>query len=295
MTGFWYGVSAYIIWGLFPIYWKLVQHVPALQVLGHRIVWAFILLVVIAAFRRRSSAAWRIPPGVFGLYALAALFIAINSFLYVYAVNAGFIVETSLGYFITPLVNVMLGVVVLRERLRALQWVAVLLAAAGVLYLTIGYGSLPWIACGLALSFGSYGLVKKKAPLDAMQGMTLETGIAVIPAAAYLLALHADGTGAFLRTGAVSDLVLVGSGLVTVSPLLLFASAVQRVPLSVIGLLQYIAPTIQFLLGVFLYREPFSRTQLVGFAAVWTAIAVFSADSLRARRGIGTFVSVDTA
>jgi chloramphenicol-sensitive protein RarD len=286
VSGVWYGVAAYGIWGLFPLYWKLVQHVPALQILGHRIVWSFAALAVLTTFSGRTSpppSLWTVHSGVIGTYAIAAVLIGINSFLYVYAVNAGFIVETSLGYFIAPLVNVLLGVVVLRERLRVGQWLAAALAAAGVAYLTRAYGSVPWIAAGLATSFGSYGLVKKKAPLDSLRGLTLETAVLVIPAAAYLTALQVNGRGAFLHTGFVSDLLLVGSGLVTISPLLLFASAVRRIPLSVVGLLQYIAPTIQFLLGVFLYDEPFSRTQLIGFAIVWTALVIFSVEGLRAR------------
>jgi chloramphenicol-sensitive protein RarD len=297
VSGFWYGVAAYGIWGLFPLYWKLVQHVPALQILGHRIVWSFAALAALTTFSRGAPAPslWHVPARVIGVYAIAAVLIGINSFLYVYAVNAGFIVETSLGYFIAPLVNVLLGVVVLGERLRAGQWLSAALAAAGVAYLTRAYGSVPWIAAGLATSFGSYGLVKKKAPLDSLRGLTLETAVLVIPAAAYVTALQVDGRGAFLHTGLVSDLLLVGSGLVTISPLLLFASAVRRIPLSVVGLLQYIAPTIQFLLGVFLYDEPFSRTQLIGFAIVWIALIVFSVDGLRAAGLPPGVVAVDEA
>jgi chloramphenicol-sensitive protein RarD len=297
VSGFWYGVAAYGIWGIFPLYWKLVQHVPALQILCHRIVWSFAALAALTTFARGAPAPslWHVPARVIGVYAIAAVLIGINSFLYVYAVNAGFIVETSLGYFIAPLVNVLLGVVVLRERLRAGQWLAAALAAAGVAYLTRAYGSVPWIAAGLATSFGSYGLVKKKAPLDSLRGLTLETAVLVIPAAAYLTALQVDGRGAFLHTGLVSDLLLVGSGLVTISPLLLFASAVRRIPLSVVGLLQYIAPTIQFLLGVLLYHEPFSRTQFIGFAIVWIALIVFSVDGLRGGGLPPGVVAVDEA
>ena len=180
MSGFWSGVAAYTIWGLVPIYWKLLKHVPAIQVLGHRIVWSLaVLLILVAAMRR----AWPIAAldvvsrRVVGLYAIAAALIAVNWFLYIYAVNAGFIVETSLGYYITPLVNVLFGVVVFHERMRPAQWVAIAIAAAGVIQLTFAYGALPWIAFGLAASFGSYGLAKKKAPLDPLEGLTLETAI----------------------------------------------------------------------------------------------------------------------
>jgi len=286
VSGLWYGVAAYSIWGLFPLYWKLVSHVPALQILGHRIVWSFLALIVLTTVARRRDAQaspWSVPRQVIGLYAIAAVLIGVNWFLYVYAVNAGFVVETSLGYFITPLVNVLLGVVVFRERLRPAQWAAVAIAAAGVAYLTRVYGSVPWVAAGLATSFGSYGLVKKKAPLDSLRGLTLETAVLAPAAAVYLATLYFNGGGSFLRSGLPSDLLLVGGGLVTIGPLLLFATAVRRVPLTIVGLLQYISPTIQFLLGIFLYHEPLSRTQLIGFGMVWTAIVVFSADSLRVR------------
>jgi chloramphenicol-sensitive protein RarD len=283
MSGFWLGVAAYSIWGLFPLYWKLVEHIPPVQIIGHRIVWAFVTLALVGAARFRRDAVSKLNGRALAIYAAAAILITINSFLYVYAVNTGFVLETSLGYFITPLVSVLLGVIVLRERLRPLQWCAVALAAMGVLHLTFGYGSLPWISIGLALSFGSYGLVKKKAPLDSLAGLTLETGILVVPAAAYLIAANANGHGAFLHGGPTSDLLLVGGGPVTVVPLVLFASAARRVTLTTIGLLQYIAPTIQFLLGVFLYGEPFAGTRLIGFVIIWTACVLFSVDGLRAR------------
>ena len=283
MTGFWSGVAAYTMWGLVPIYWKLLKHVPAIQVLGHRIVWSLaVLVILVAAMRRRGLA--NVSPRVVGLYAIAGGLIATNWFLYIYAVNAGFIVETSLGYYITPLVNVLFGVVFFHERMRPAQWLSIALATAGVVELTYAYGSLPWIAFGLAASFGTYGLAKKKAPLDPLEGLTLETAILAPLAILYLTMLHRSGEGAFLRTGATSDALMIGGGLVTTVPLLLFAAAVRTVPLSVIGILQYIGPTLQFLLGVFVYGEPFSRTQLVGFSIVWTALAVYAGDSLRARR-----------
>ena len=193
MSGFTSGLAAYVIWGLFPLYWKLIERVPALQIIGHRVVWSFVALAVVAVARRGQRHGPRYDGGTFAIYILAAVLITINSFLYVYAVNTDRILETSLGYFIAPLVNVLLGVLVLRERLRPPQWGAVALAAAGVLHLTIAYGSPPWIAMGLAVSFGSYGLVKKKAPLDSFAGLTLETGILVIPAVVYLLLLNARG------------------------------------------------------------------------------------------------------
>jgi chloramphenicol-sensitive protein RarD len=289
VSGFWSGVAAYTIWGLVPLYWKLLKHVPAIQVLSHRIVWSLaVLIILIGALRRGGRTALGAVSGrVVGLYAIAAALIAANWFLYIYAVNAGFIVETSLGYYITPLVNVLFGVLFFHERMRPAQWVSIAFAAAGVVELTYAYGALPWIAFGLAASFGSYGLAKKKAPLDPIDGLTLETAILAPVAILYLVMLHRTGEGAFLRTGATSDAAMIGGGIVTTVPLLLFAAAVRTVPLSVIGILQYIGPTLQFVLGVFVYHEPFSRTQLIGFSIVWAALAIYAGDSLRARR-IGT-------
>jgi chloramphenicol-sensitive protein RarD len=290
VSGFWSGVAAFTIWGLVPLYWKLLKHVPAMQVLGHRIVWSLAVLIIVVAAMRRGATLGAVSGRVVGLYAIAAALIAVNWFLYIYAVNAGFIVETSLGYYITPLVNVLFGVVVFHERMRPAQWVAIAIAALGVVQLTFAYGALPWIAFGLAASFGSYGLAKKKAPLDPVEGLTLETAILAPLAILFLVMLHRSGEGAFLRTGATSDALMIGGGLVTTVPLLLFAAAARTVPLSVIGILQYIGPTLQFLLGVFLYHEPFSRPQLIGFSIVWTALAVYAGDSLRARRSATSVV-----
>jgi chloramphenicol-sensitive protein RarD len=286
MTGIWYGIAAYTIWGLLTLYWRLFPHVPAIQVLGHRIVWAFVVLaaIIAASWSRRRTVMRLLTPSTVGLYAVAASLISINWFLFLFAVNNGLVVASSLGYFITPLVNVLLGVVVLRERLRMLQWIAVALAFAGVVRLTVAYGRIPWIALALAASFGGYGLVKKKAPLPSLDGLALETAVLFVPAALYLAALHRQGSGAFLSHGPLTDVLLVAAGGITVIPLLLFASAVRRVPLSVVGVLQYISPTIQFLLGVFVIREPFTRTQMSGFALVWLGLVVFGLDGVRTRR-----------
>ena len=284
--GVWQGLAAYTIWGTFPIYWKLFHGIPALEVLAHRVTWSFVavtamllvtgrLRLLVAAAQSRRQAA---------VYGLAAVLIGINWFLYVWGVNAGFVVETSLGYFITPLINVLLGVVVFRERLSAAQWTAVALAGGGVTYLTVMYGSVPWLALGLAVTFGSYGLTKKKATLGAFNGLALETAMLVGPAVAYLAFLTLAGRSSFVRVGVLTDVLLVGGGLITIAPLLLFASAVRAVPLSIIGLLQYISPTIQLVIGVLLFREPFTRVQLTGFACVWAALALFAFDSLRSSR-----------
>jgi chloramphenicol-sensitive protein RarD len=285
LAGLWHGVTAFSLWGLLTLYWRLFPDVPAMQVLGHRIVWSFVVLAAIIAgsWKRRRAVVKSVTPATIGLYALAAVLIGINWFLYVFSVNNGFIVESSLGYFITPLVNVMMGVVVFRERLRVMQWTAVALAFAGVVRVTLSYGTLPWIGLALAASFGSYGLVKKRAPLPSLEGLMLETAVLLVPAALYLVFLAWNGTGAFLHADAATDLLLVSGGLATVGPLLLFSAAVRRVPLSIIGILQYIAPTIQFLLGVYAFKEPFTRTQLTGFGLVWLGLVVFTLDSVRPR------------
>ena len=284
--GLWYGLGAYGVWGLFPIYWKLIEFVPAGQIIAHRIVWSFLLLAVVRAVigaRRQPRERLLASRRVVGLYTVAAALIAVNWFVYVWAVNHGFILETSLGYFITPLVNVLLGVVILRERMRTLQWVAVALAATGVGYLALVYGDVPWIAIALAVTFGTYGLVKKKAPLRPVAGLTLETGLLFLPALVFLLAVETRDTGAFLHADGRTQLLIVAAGPVTTLPLVLFAAAVQRVPLSVIGILQFIAPTIQFVLGVLVYKEPFSHQQLVAFAFVWSAVIAFVAEGLLTR------------
>ena len=289
-TGVWYGAAAYALWGLFPVYWKLVQFVPADQLIAHRLAWSFLLLAgVLARHRSRAdrgspqTAAAGLSRQVIALYGGAAILLALNWFIYVWAVNHAFLVEASLGYFITPLVNVLLGVGLLRERLRRLQWCAVTLGAAGVVSLSFAYGAVPWIAIALAITFGVYGLVKKRAPYGPVAGLTVETGVLVLPAIAYLVGVELRGSGAFGQAALSSQLLVVASGIITTVPLVLFAAAVHRVPLSLIGILQYISPTLNFLLGVFVYSEPFTPQQLAGFALVWSALIVFGAEGFRAR------------
>jgi chloramphenicol-sensitive protein RarD len=284
--GIWNGIAAYALWGLFPIYWKFLHQVPALQVIGHRISWSFVLLIVVVLLTKqwkdfRSTA---LTSKMLGIYFIAAVLLTINWLVYVWGVNSGFIVETSLGYFINPLLSVLLGVIFLHERLRPAQWIPVGLAAAGVIYLTTVYGRLPWIALALAFSFGFYGFVKKLAPLGSLYGLTLETGIAFPFALIYLTFIESNGTGAFLHEGTLTDILLIGAGAVTTIPLLMFASAAKQIPLTVVGLLQYIAPTLQFLIGVFLYKEPFDRSHLIGFGIVWVALIVFWVENFLAHR-----------
>ena len=282
--GIWYALGAYATWGLFPIYWKLLAGIPAMQLLGHRIFWSFLLLFCIVLIARqvkvfKAALNWR----VLVTYSAAAVLIAINWLTYVWAVGAGFIVESSLGYFINPLLCVLLGVVFLHERLRPLQWFPIGLAATGVLYLTFAYGSLPWVALTLAITFGFYGLVKKTAPLGALHGLTLETGILFLPALGFLLFSEFFGAGAFMHSSSLIDLMLFGAGLVTVVPLLMFASATQRIPLTMIGVLQYVTPTMQFLLGVLIFKEPFDHHRLIGFGIVWGALILFGAEGVLAQ------------
>jgi chloramphenicol-sensitive protein RarD len=271
---------AYALWGFFPIYWKFLPGISALQLTCHRIVWSCVVLFMLLGRSNEWSAFWVAARSarVVGVYAVAALAIAANWLIFVWAVNVGQIVQTSLGYFINPLLSVVLGVLVFGERLRPLQWVSVGLAAGGVLYLTIALGTPPWIALSLAASFGTYGVVKKIAPLSAVQGLALETGILFVPAAAYLISVELAGRGALMHSGRARDMLMFGAGPVTTLPLLLFAAGVRRIPLSLVGMLQYINPTMQILIAILIYHEPFTRVQLVGFGLVWAALALFAID-----------------
>lgn len=279
------GIAAYALWGFFPIYWKLLREVPAVQLLGHRIGWSFLLLLgVISLTRQWDDFRSKLDARTFGTYLIAALLIGVNWLTYVWAVNAGFIIETSLGYFINPLLSVLMGVLFLRERLRLAQWIAVVLAALGVLYLTFVYGRLPWIALLLAFTFGFYGLVKKIAPLGSLYGLTFETGILFLPALVYLGIVQGNNTAAFLHSSLTLDLLMIGAGVVTTVPLLMFASAAKQIPLSTIGVLQYLAPSIQFLIGIFVYKEVFDNSRLIGFGLVWLALIIFWAENYFANR-----------
>jgi chloramphenicol-sensitive protein RarD len=209
-------------------------------------------------------------------YTMTAILLSTNWLIYIYGINSGQVVETSLGYFINPLLSVALGVIILHERLRPMQWLPVGLAGLGVLYLTLQYGTLPWIALALAFSFGMYGLIKKIAPLGSVDSLFVETGIIFLPALFYIFFSENQGTGAFGHQGWQISVLLVFSGVVTALPLLLFGRAARSIPLSILGILQYIAPTVQFLLGIFLYQEPFSLTRLAGFAIIWLALLIFS-------------------
>jgi chloramphenicol-sensitive protein RarD len=284
--GFWYGLAAYASWGVFPLYWKLLSDVPVPEVISHRIVWSALLLFAWVAARGqlpvlRASVA---RPGVLKAYAIASVLIATNWGAFIWAVGAGHVVETSLGYFINPLLSVLLAVFVLGERLRPAQWASVAIAATGVLYIAITHGEVPWISLVLATSFAFYGLAKKRAPLGSVHGLTLETGLLVVPAAALLAWSESQGSAALFHRAATTDALLVGAGLVTIVPLLLFASAAQRIPLLWIGLLQYIAPTLQLAIGVLVFREPFESDRVIGFSLVWAALILFALEGVLAHR-----------
>lgn len=281
------GICTYAFWGLFPIYWKALDSLPSLEILGHRIVWSIVWLALLITIVRgwpRVMKAVR-NRALLSSLALASLLLSINWFVYIWAVNNDFVIETSLGYFINPLISVMLGVVFLGERLRPAQIAAVLLAASGVLYLTFVYGQPPWISLTLAISFAFYGLIKKQTGLPAAEGLFIETFLVFGFAFAYLIALEVNGRAAFGHASLGTNLLLIFAGVATALPLVTFAAAAKRIPLSMIGFLQYIAPSIQFFLGIFLYHEPFSQTRLIGFCLIWSALAVFTVDGLTGSRG----------
>lgn len=277
------GILAYTLWGLLPGYWKALQAVPALEILCHRTVWSLLFVAAVLALRRQW--AWlrqaRAAPRTLLLSLASACLLSLNWLLYIWAVNSGHVVDSSLGYFIAPLVNVLLGVIFLRERLRVRQTVAIGLAALGVVLLTVGYGAFPWIAVGLALSFGFYGLLRKVSPLGSLEGLSLETGVLSLPALAYLLWIEGIGSGSFGHAGIVPTLLLAGTGIVTALPLLLFAHAARQVRLATVGIMQYISPTFQFLLGVLAYGEPLTPARLLGFVPIWLALALYTLESVR--------------
>ncbi|MGW0590609.1 EamA family transporter RarD [Streptosporangium sp. NPDC002607] len=296
-----YGIAAYAMWGLFPLYWPLLKPSGALEILAHRIAWSLVAVVAILAVRRHWS--WfrellRTPRKI-GLLVLAAVLVTINWGVYIYAVNTGHVVESALGYFINPLVSVLFGVLILKERLRPWQWAAVGLGTVAVVVLTVDYGRPPWIALALAASFGTYGLVKKIAGVGAAESMTIETLVLLLPALGYLAYLGQQGTSTFGNWGAGHALLLAGAGVVTAVPMLCFTAATLRVPLTTIGLLQYIAPILQFLCGVVVMREVMPPSRWVGFAIIWLALSVFTWDSLRtaaqARRAMPKQVAVQNA
>jgi chloramphenicol-sensitive protein RarD len=284
--GFFLGAAAYAMWGLFPLYWPLLKPAGAVEILAHRVFWSLVvmLLLVLVLGRSRHLRAVIATPRTFGILCLAALVIAVNWGTYIWGVNNGHVVETSLGYFINPLVTVLMGVVILGERLRRLQWIALGIAAVAVVGLTVEYGRPPWVALALAFSFGSYGLAKKKANVGAVESLTVETMVLVPVAAGYILWLMDQGTSTFGTEGLGHALLLTTTGIVTAVPLICFGAAATRVTLTTIGLLQYLAPTIQFALGVLVFREDMPPMRWIGFMLVWVALVIFTYEAIRNRR-----------
>jgi chloramphenicol-sensitive protein RarD len=273
-------LGCFSIWGLFPVYFKLLERVPALEVLAHRILGsALLLLALILAQGRGRALLAEFRGRRLGFYLLTTLLISANWLLYIWAVQNGRILEASLGYYINPLVNVLLGVLFLRERLNPRQWIAITIAAAGVLVLVVGHGVLPWISLVLAFSFGSYGMLRKKAGHNPTLGLGVETALMAPVALLFLAVLAGRGAGALGAGDGGIDLLLLAAGPITVAPLLMFLEATQRLRLSTVGLIQYLTPTLQFLLAVVAYREPFTGIHLAAFGCIWLALALYSADA----------------
>ena len=281
--GILYATACYTAWGLFPLYFKAISGIPPTEILFHRMLWALIFLLLILAWRKQWSwipLLFKQPKLLFG-FACNAVLLSTNWFIYIWAINNGRVIDASLGYFMTPLVSVLLGSLLLNERLRQIQWAAVALAASGVLWLTIQTGHPPWIGLSLALSFGVYGLLRKTAALGALEGLSLETFLLFPFALAYLTYLVATGQSGFIHGTATTQLLLMAAGPLTAIPLLLFAAGARRIPMATLGLLQYISPSLQLLLGVWLYHEPFSAERAFGFIAIWLGLILYSADGLR--------------
>lgn len=291
-----YGASAYILWGVFPLYFPLLKPAGTLEILAERMIWSLVVMAVVVRVGGSAGGVRAILHNrrQFGLLALAAVLVSCNWGTYIYGVNTDRVVETSLGYFINPLITILLAVVFLRERLRPAQWAAVGIGLAAVGVITVDYGRLPWIALVLAFSFGLYGFCKKRADAGAVESMAVETGVLVVPALITVGVIAAQGDLVF-GTRTPTSFLLAGTGLITVVPLLLFASGTRRLPLSVIGLLQYLAPVLQFAVGVGIRHEHVPGTELVGFCLVWVALIVLSVDGVRHQRAGRRLARADEA
>ena len=286
LSGVTYASTAFLIWGLSPIYWKVLHNIPAFEIIMHRVIWSFFFLLVVlivqkhwneflAAVKNRRTFLVLLP---------TTMLLGFNWFIYIWAVNNEHILQASLGYFINPLINVLLGMAFLRERLRPLQTISLVLAGIGVCYLTFHYGEFPWISLSLAFSFGFYGLIRKVAAVSSVVGLSVEMLFLSVPALAYILFLESKGMGALFHIGIKIDFFLVGTAFLTAFPLLLFTLGARRLNLSTLGFLQYIAPSCMFLLGIFLYNEPISSAQIITFVLIWTALGIYSTDSVMVYR-----------
>lgn len=281
-TGAIYAGFSYLLWGLLPIYWKLLEHINATEILANRVFWSFVFMVIVLLFTKKWGLFIHTLKGFAKnqkqMYALiiASLLISVNWFIYIWAVNNHHMIDASLGYYINPLVSVLLGMIVLKEKLTIYQYISFGLAAIGVMIATVSYGQFPWVAIVLAVSFGFYGLAKKLINVDSAVGLTLETLVVTPIAAIYIGWLFMNGSNALLSINIGTDLLLLGAGAATAVPLLYFAKGAQKIPLSLLGLLQYIAPTLTLLLGVFAYNEHFSKLQLLAFIFIWSALTLYS-------------------
>ncbi len=285
-TGLYYGLGAYITWGLIPIYWPLLQPASSLEILSHRVVWSLLTLFIIISFLKQWTAVFDVVKikKTAWILLLASIFISINWGVFIWAVSHDRVVDTALGYFMNPLVSVALGLIIFKEKLRKFQWVAVIIAFFAVLYLTFAAGSFPWISLSLAFSFGFYGLVKKVANVPSLTSLTVETTFVAPFFIGFLIWLYSRGELSFVQDGISHALWLASSGLATIIPLLFFGAAVIRLPLSVTGLLQYIAPILQFLVGLFIFNEIVSPAKWIGFVGIWIALSFFSVDAWRYSR-----------
>jgi len=285
-SGIIYAALAFFCWGLFPIYFHALGDVPPLQILAHRMLWSLAFLMVMLLLRRDWKWLHIVrQPRVFFSFALSAVLLSANWLVYIWSVTNHHVIEASLGYFINPLVNIVLGYLILKERMRPLQWAAIGVAALGVLWLTWQAGTVPWIALFLALSFGGYGLLRKTAALGALEGLSFETIVLFPLAAGYVIWLTMQGQNVFINTASdTTRWLLIMAGPLTAIPLLLFATGARKIPLSILGLLQYLSPTLQFFLGVWLFKEAFSADRLVGFALIWAALALFAGEGLLRRQ-----------
>ena len=281
-TGLLYGVSAYVMWGLLPLYWKIVENAGAFEILAHRGIWSLLLCLLLLAVRKQIKSAiemvWK--RRTIALLLLASGLLTVNWGVYIWSVTVNRVVEAALGYYITPLINVLFGVLLLKEKLRKLQWIAVSLAAVGVIALTVGYGSLPWIALVLAISWGSYSVIKKSLNLGALETLSVETLFAFLPNIFYLSMIESKGQATF-GDNLGTSLLLMGAGIATVAPLLLFNGSTTRLPLSTVGMLQYITPSIMLFIGVFINHEDLQSTKFVGFACIWASLTVISRDLIQ--------------
>lgn len=287
-----FGVSAYVLWGMFPLYWPLLEPANPLEIVSHRAVWTLVFCVIVLALThalKSTLATFRRPKVAIKLF-LASVLISINWLIYIWATNNGHVVEASLGYYINPLIIIAFGVILLKEKMRPLQWVAVSIATVGVIVLTVDYGRLPWVALGLALSWGTYGLVKKQLGLGALEGLAIETMIAFIPYCGYLIFIGSKGEGQFGH-GAGLTILLISAGAVTAIPLLLFNGSTTRLPYSTIGLLQYITPTIQFSIGVWVNHEAMPTARWVGFIFIWLALMTLATDLLKSGRSVDNSIA----